>query len=164
MARPSFFVEFLFQPFRITGRCLTFFPICRRSSAKTTSGVYSKNPMPFFQLIPQQQCCKPMNCCSIFRPQFGQTLLLAPMLFLVPQPNVLNEKLEVIPIKSSFVAADRNAFQIIFSGQFQLNDSVMCAGFPKTNRFVDTICSSAGILKIVVQTGYSVHLKRAIQQ
>ena len=27
-------------------------------------------------------------------------------------------KLEFIPIKSSFVAADRNAFQIIFSGQF----------------------------------------------
>lgn len=79
MARPSFFVEFLFQPFRITGRCLTFFPICRRSSAKTISGVYSKNPMPFFQLIPQRQCCKPMNCCFIFRPQFGQILLLAPI-------------------------------------------------------------------------------------
>ena len=79
MARPSFFVEFLFQPFRITGRCLTFFPICRRSSAKTISGVYSKNPMPFFQLIPQRQCCKPINCCFIFRPQFGQTLLLAPI-------------------------------------------------------------------------------------
>lgn len=81
MARPSFFVEFLFQPFRITGRCLTFFPICRRSSAKTISGVRSKNPMPFFQLIPQRQCCKPMNCCFIFRPQFGQTLLLAPIAF-----------------------------------------------------------------------------------
>lgn len=79
MARPSFFVEFLFQPFRITGRCLTFFPICRRSSAKTISGVRSKNPMPFFQLIPQWQCCKLMNCCFIFRPQFGQTLLLAPI-------------------------------------------------------------------------------------
>ena len=79
MARPSFFVEFLFQPFRITGRCLTFFPICRRSSAKTISGVRSKNPMSFFQLIPQRQCCKPMNCCFIFRPQFGQTLLLVPI-------------------------------------------------------------------------------------
>ena len=79
MARPSFFVEFLFQSFRIAGRCLTFFPICRRSSAKTISGVRSKNPLPFFQLIPQRQCCKPMNCCFIFRPQFGQTLLLAPI-------------------------------------------------------------------------------------
>ena len=77
MARPSFFVEFLFQPFRITGRCLTFFPTFRRSSAKTISGVRSKNPIPFFQLIPQRQCCKPMNCCFIFRPQFGQILLLA---------------------------------------------------------------------------------------
>ena len=76
---PFFFVEFLFQTFRITGRCLTFFPICRRSSAKTISGVRSKNPMSFFQLIPQRQCCKPMNCCFIFRPQFGQTLLLAPI-------------------------------------------------------------------------------------
>ena len=45
-----------------------------------------------------------------------------------------------------------------------MNDSVKCSGFPKTNRFVDTICSNAGILKIVVQTGYSVHLKRMIQQ
>ena len=96
MARPSFFVEFLFQPFRITGRCLTFFPICRRSSAKTISGVRSKNPLPFFQLIPQRQCCKPINCCFIFRPQFGQTLLLAPMLLLVLQSNVFNEKLNVI--------------------------------------------------------------------
>lgn len=96
MARPSFFVEFLFQPFRITGRCLTFFPICRRSSTKTISGVRSKNPMSFFQLIPQRQCCKPMNCCFIFRPQFGQTLLLAPMLLLVLQSNVFNKKLNVI--------------------------------------------------------------------
>ena len=96
MARPSFFVEFLFQPFRITGRCLTFFPICRRSSAKIISGVRSKNPLPFFQLIPQRQCCKPMNCCFIFRPQFGQILLLAPMLLLVLQSNVFNEKLNVI--------------------------------------------------------------------
>lgn len=96
MARPSFFVEFLFQTFRIIGRCLTFFPICRRSSAKTISGVRSKNPMPFFQLIPQRQCCKPINCCFIFRPQFGQTLLLAPMLLLVLQSNVFNEKLNVI--------------------------------------------------------------------
>jgi len=47
-----FFVEFLFQPFRITGRCLTFFPICRCSSAKTISGVRSKNPMPFFPAHP----------------------------------------------------------------------------------------------------------------
>lgn len=96
MARPSFFVEFLFQPFRITGHCLTFFPICRRSSAKIISGVRSKNPMPFFQLIPQRQCCKPMNCCFTFRPQFGQILLLAPMLLLVLQSNVFNEKLNVI--------------------------------------------------------------------
>ena len=69
------------QTFRIAGRCLTFFPICRRSSAKTISGVRSKNPMPFFQLIPQRQSCKPMNCCFIFRPQFGQILLLAPITF-----------------------------------------------------------------------------------
>ena len=45
-----------------------------------------------------------------------------------------------------------------------MNDSVNCSGFPKTNRFVDTICSNASLLKIVVQTGYSVHLKRASQQ
>ncbi len=30
----------------------------------------------------------------------------------------LFDKLEFIPIKSSFVAANRNAFQIIFPGQF----------------------------------------------
>ncbi len=45
-----------------------------------------------------------------------------------------------------------------------MNDSVRCSGLPKPHRFVDTICSNAGILKIVVQTGYSVHMKRAIQQ
>ncbi len=69
------------QTFRIAGRCLTFFPICRRSSTKTISGVRSKNPISLFQLIPQRQCCKPMNCCFIFRPQFGQILLLAPIAF-----------------------------------------------------------------------------------
>ena len=41
--------------------------------------VRSKNPMFFFQLMPHLQCCKPMNCCFIFLPQTGQTLLLAPM-------------------------------------------------------------------------------------
>ena len=40
--------------------------------------VRSKNPMSFFQLMPHLQCCKPMNCCFIFLPQTGQTLLLAP--------------------------------------------------------------------------------------
>lgn len=56
-----------------------FFPgaLCRRPN--TISGVRSKNPMSFFQLIPQRQCCKPINCCFIFRPQLGHTLLLFPI-------------------------------------------------------------------------------------
>ena len=45
-----------------------------------------------------------------------------------------------------------------------MDDSVRFFDFQKTNRLVDTICSNAGILKIIVQTGYSVHIKRAIQQ
>lgn len=31
---------------------MTFFPICRRSSAKIISGVRSKNPLPFFPAHP----------------------------------------------------------------------------------------------------------------
>ena len=101
MARPSVFVEFLFQPFRITGRCLTFFPTRRLSSAKTISGVRSKNPTSFFQLIPQRQCCKPINCCFIFRPQFGQILLLAPIASPCTSVKRMNDKLEVVSIKVS---------------------------------------------------------------
>ena len=51
--------------------------LCR--SPNTISGVRSKKPISFFQLIPHLQCCRPMNCCFIFRPQFGQTLLLFPI-------------------------------------------------------------------------------------
>ena len=56
----------------------------RRSNAKTISLVRSKNPMSFFQLIPHLQCCKPINCCFIFLPQPGQTLLLVPIVFVMP--------------------------------------------------------------------------------
>ena len=68
----------------MTGICLTFFPMVRRSNAKTISLVRSKNPMSFFQLIPHLQCCKPINCCFIFLPQPGQTLLLVPIVFVMP--------------------------------------------------------------------------------
>ena len=63
------------------GTCFTFPPMVRRSRAKIISGVRSKKPSSFFQLMPHLQCCKPMNCCFIFLPQFGQTLLLFPILF-----------------------------------------------------------------------------------
>jgi len=53
----SFYSPFLY---RMTGICLTFFPMVRRSNAKTISLVRSKNPMSFFQLIPHLQCCKPI--------------------------------------------------------------------------------------------------------
>ena len=54
-----------------TGHCLIFFPIFRRCKANTISGERSKKPSPFFQLMPHLQCCKPINCCFIFLPQFG---------------------------------------------------------------------------------------------
>ena len=51
--------------------------LCR--CPNTMSGVRSKKPISFFQLIPHLQCCKQMNCCFILRPQFGQVLLLFPI-------------------------------------------------------------------------------------
>ena len=57
------------------GHCFIFFPAFFRSSANTISLVRSKNPISFFQLTPHLQCCKPINCCFIFLPQFGQILL-----------------------------------------------------------------------------------------
>lgn len=68
-----------YSALRMTGICLTFLPIVWRCKAKTISGVRSKKPMSFFQLMPHLQCCKPMNCCFIFLPQMGQTLLLFPI-------------------------------------------------------------------------------------
>lgn len=56
----------------------------RRSNAKTISLVRSKNPLSFFQLIPNLQCCKPINCCFIFLSQPGQALLLVSIVFVMP--------------------------------------------------------------------------------
>ena len=67
--------------YRITGHCFVFFPAFLRSRAKTISPVRSKYPMSFFQLMPHLQCCKPINCCFIFLPQFGHTFLLLPFCF-----------------------------------------------------------------------------------
>ena len=53
------------------------------------SSVRVKKPISFFQLIPHLQCCNPINCCFIFLPQFGQILLLFPMLFLFQKTNFL---------------------------------------------------------------------------
>lgn len=158
MARPSFFVEFLFQPFRITGRCLTFFPICRRSSAKTISGVRSKNPMSFFQLIPQRQCCKPMNCCFIFRPQFGQTLLLAPMLLLVLQSNVLNDKLEFMSMQTqSHQAHCLSYFFCLFSqNPFADKASRHLCYFLKSTVLEFLCIDLLQIAKVLFHTPYSV--------
>ena len=72
-------LRFRYSPrYRITGHCLIFFPTFRRCKANTISGERSKKPSPRFQLTPHLQCCKPMNCCFIFLPQFGQILLLPP--------------------------------------------------------------------------------------
>lgn len=50
-----------------------------RSSENTISGVRSKNPISRRQLVPHLQWNRPMNCCFILRPQFGQIRLLAPI-------------------------------------------------------------------------------------
>ena len=51
------------------GNVFRFPLIIRCSNEKIISGVRSKYPISFFQLIPQEQCFSPMNCCFIFRPQ-----------------------------------------------------------------------------------------------
>lgn len=51
-------------------------PACLFSNAKTISGVRSKKPISLFQLTPHLQWHRPINCCFIFRPQFGQARLL----------------------------------------------------------------------------------------
>jgi len=63
----------------IVGNCLTLFPTFLRSSENTMSGVRSKNPISRRQLVPHLQWNRPMNCCFILRPQFGQIRLLAPI-------------------------------------------------------------------------------------
>ena len=60
----------------IIGTCFTFLPACLLSNANTISRVRSKKPISLFQLTPHLQWNKPINCCFIFRPQFGQTRLL----------------------------------------------------------------------------------------
>lgn len=54
-------------------------PFCRRRQ-NTMSGVRSKKPIPPFQLMPQEQCCKPINCCFILCPQRGHFLLFFPII------------------------------------------------------------------------------------
>ena len=68
---------------------MIFLPAFFRCRAKTMSSVRVKKPISFFQLIPHLQCCNPINCCFIFLPQFGQILLLFPMLFLFQKTNFL---------------------------------------------------------------------------
>ena len=68
-------------PRRITRTCFIFLPTVCHSRAKTISPVRSKYPISFFQLMPHLQCCKPINCCFIFLPQFGHTFLLMPFRF-----------------------------------------------------------------------------------
>ena len=63
----------------VVGSCLILFPIFLRSSENTMSGVRSKNPISRRQLVPHLQWNRPMNCCFILRPQFGQIRLLAPI-------------------------------------------------------------------------------------
>lgn len=48
-----------------------------RSSENPMSGVRSKNPISRRQLVLHLQWNRPMNCCFILRPQFGQIRLLA---------------------------------------------------------------------------------------
>ena len=101
MARPSFFVEFLFQPFRITGRCLTFFPICRCSSAKTISGVRSKNPMPFFPAHPAAAVLQTDELLFHLPPTVWTDFVARAHCFSpVLQSNVLNDKLEFMSMQT----------------------------------------------------------------
>ena len=63
----------------VVGSCLILFPTFLRSSENTMSGVRSRNPISRRQLVPHLQWNRPMNCCFILRPQFGQIRLLAPI-------------------------------------------------------------------------------------
>lgn len=71
--------------FRMMGICFAFLPTITRFRANTISDVRSKKPIFLFQLIPHLQCCKPGNCCFIFLPQLGQTLLLMPISLDLPE-------------------------------------------------------------------------------
>lgn len=59
----------------ITGTCFTFLIACLLSNANTISEFVQK-PISLFQLSRHLQWHRPINCCFIFLPQFGQTRLL----------------------------------------------------------------------------------------
>ena len=96
-----FFVEFLFQPFRITGRCLTFFPICRRSSAKTISGVRSKNPMPFFPAHPAAAVLQADKLLLHLPPAVWTDFVACTHASPCTSVKRMNDKLEFVSIKVS---------------------------------------------------------------
>lgn len=73
------------------------------SSENTMSGVHSKNPISRRQLMPHLQWNRPMNCCFILRPQFGQTRLLAPIIVYWSLATISSAD---IPLASSFFNTD----------------------------------------------------------
>ena len=97
--------------------------LCR--SPNTMSGVRSKKPISFFQLIPHLQCCKQMNCCFILRPQFGQVLLLFPIALNVQTVFIQQEIIDahnqdtiLIVIRCRSILGDDDPLEEI-SGQHQ---------------------------------------------
>lgn len=44
------------------------------------AGRINRRLIPPFQLMPQEQCCKPINCCFILCPQRGHFLLFFPII------------------------------------------------------------------------------------
>ena len=93
----------LFYLWRIVGNCLILFPTFLRSSENTISGIRSKNPISRRQLVPHLQWNRPMNCCFILRPQFGQTRLLAPIIVYWSLAIISSAD---IPLASSFFNTD----------------------------------------------------------
>ena len=87
----------------IVGSCLILFPTFLRSSENTISGIRSKNPISRRQLVPHLQWNRPMNCCFILRPQFGQTRLLAPIIVYWSLAIISSAD---IPLASSFFNTD----------------------------------------------------------
>ena len=113
---------------RITGSCLTLLPTSFRSSANTISGVRSKKPISRRQLVPHLQWNRPMNCCFILRPQFGQTRLLAPIIVYWSLAIISSAD---IPLASSFFNTDSASAFLDSSAAFFFGSSLFCLCFRK---------------------------------
>lgn len=99
-----------------------------RSSENTISGVRSKNPISRRQLVPHLQWNRPMNCCFILRPQFGQIRLLALIKVYWSLATISSAD---IPLASSFFNTDSASAFLDSSAAFFFGSNLFCLCFRK---------------------------------